>query len=462
MELGYRSIKSLRELIQKKKVSAEELYDYYLNRIKKLNPKLNAYITFLPRPIIDYTKKNMPLFGIPFSIKDTYNVDDIRTTAGAKVLTNYISSYSSTVYEKLKNAGAVFIGKTNCDAWGHGISTENSDFAVTKNPWNMQYVPGGSSGGSAAALAADLCTFSIGEDTGGSIRAPASSCSVLGLKVTYGLVSRYGCIAFASSLDTVGPMGKSVEDLAIVLEIIAGYDEYDASSSPLPIPKYTKNLNNNVDGLKMGIPREYFGIGVNEEVRSNVSKAIKVFEKLGVKAVSVSLPTTKYAIAAYYLINPCETSSNLARYDGVRYANFRNSFGMEAKRRIMLGTFALSSGYYDAYYKKATKIRTLIRKDFEDVFKKVDFIIGPVNPTPPFKIGQKTDDPMTSYLADVFTAPINLAGIPSLALPAGFTNSKLPIGFQIIGRHFDEVKLLNIGYQYEKIAQVFERPKLLI
>ncbi|MBI2641633.1 Asp-tRNA(Asn)/Glu-tRNA(Gln) amidotransferase subunit GatA [Candidatus Roizmanbacteria bacterium] len=460
MELSYKSITELRKLLQEKKISPEELYSYYVNRIKKLNPMLNAYLTVLDKPNIDYSKKDQPLFGIPFSMKDTYNVKGIKTTAASKVLEHHISSYDSTVYVRLRDAGAVLIGKTNCDAWGHGVSTVNSDFGVTKNPWNLEYVPGGSSGGSGAALVADLCTFSIAEDTAGSIRCPASFCSVTGLKVTYGLVSRYGCIAFASSLDTVGPMAKNVEDLALVLEIIAGRDIYDATSSSQQIPKYTQGLHNKISGMKLGVPKEYFTEGVDEEVAANVESAIKIFEKLGVKAISISLPMTKYAIATYYLINPSETSSNLARYDGIRYGGNRDLFGAEAKRRIMLGTFALSAGYYDAYYKKATKMRTLIRKDFAEAFKKVDFLIGPVNPTPPFKIGEKTHDPLTAYLEDVFTAPINLAGIPSLALPAGFTKNKLPIGFQIIGKHFDEAKLLNIGYQYEQEAGINAKPEI--
>ena len=461
MDLYYKSIKELRKLISDKKISPEELYSYYLGRIKKLNPTLNAYLTVLDKPSIDASKKERPLFGIPFSMKDTYNVKSVRTTAGSKVLEHHISSFDSTAYARLESAGAVLIGKTNCDAWGHGVSTANSDFGTTKNPWNLEYVPGGSSGGSGAALAADLSTFSIGEDTGGSIRCPASFCSVTGLKVTYGLVSRYGCIAFASSLDTVGPMGKNVEDLALVLEIIAGNDPYDATTSRQTIPKYSQSLNNMISGMKLGIPKEYFAEGVDEQVAAKVEEAIRVFEKLGVKTEPVSLPMTKYAIAAYYLINPSETSSNLARYDGIRYGGDRELFGSEAKRRIMLGTYTLSAGYYDAYYKKAAKIRTLIRKDFEDAFKKVDFIVGPVNPTPPFKIVEKTHDPLTAYLEDAFTAPINLAGIPSLALPAGFTKNKLPIGFQIIGKHFDEAKLLNIGYKYEQATKFDERPNLI-
>lgn len=458
MNLSYKSIKELRKLLDEKKVSPEELYSYYLNRIKKLNPKLNAYLTIIDKPDISKSGKDKPLFGIPFSMKDTYNVKGVRTTAGAQVLKNHISSYDSTVYARLKNAGAVLIGKTNCDAWGHGVSTANSDFGTTKNPWNMEYVPGGSSGGSGAALASDLCTFSIGEDTGGSIRCPASFCSITGLKVTYGLVSRYGCVAFASSLDTVGPMGTNVEDLAIVLEIIAGKDEFDATASGNLVPKFSQNLNKKIAGMKAGVPIEYFTKGVDDEVALNVENAIKVLERLGVKTVSVSLPMTKYAIAAYYLINPSETSSNLARYDGIRYGTSRDFFGAEAKRRIMLGTYTLSAGYYEAYYKKATKIRTLIRKDFEQAFRNLDFIVGPVTPTPPFKIGEKTDDPLTAYLEDAFTAPINLAGIPSLALPAGFTKNKLPVGFQIIGKHFDEAKLLNIGYLYEQEANINEKP----
>ncbi len=447
-------------MISEKKISPEELYTYYLEKIKKINPNLNAYLSYLEKPEIDYSKQDQPLFGIPFSMKDTYNVKGMKTTAGSKVLENHISSYDSTVYKKLKAAGAVLIGKTNCDAWGHGGSTENSDFGVTKNPWNPEYVPGGSSGGSAAALAADLCTFSIGEDTGGSIRNPASFCSVDGLKVTYGLVSRYGCVAYASSLDTVGPMARNVEDLAEVLKVMAGKDQYDATTSNLAIPNYANGLNNNLSGLKMGIPEEYFAKGVDPEVNQKIEQAIKIYEKLGVKSVKISLPMTKYAIAAYYLIATSETSSNLARYDGIRYGNNRDAFAAEAKRRIMLGTYTLSAGYYDAYYKKAAKIRTLIKKEFAEAFAKVDFIISPVTPTPPFKIGEKISDPLKMYLEDAFTVPVNLAGVPALALRAGFTKNKLPVGFQIIGRHFDEEKLLNIGYQYEKIVQLNEKPDL--
>jgi len=461
MEFYNHTIKQLRKLIIDKKISPEELFNYYLKKIKILNPKLNAYLTVIEKPSIDYSKKEKPLFGIPYSMKDTYSVKGVRTTAGSKILSNHIASYDSTVYSKLKDAGAILIGKTNCDAWGHGGSTENSDFGPTKNPWNLGYVPGGSSGGSGAALASDLSSFSIGEDTGGSIRNPASFCSVVGLKVTYGLVSRYGCIAFASSLDTVGPMARNVEDLAEVLQIIAGKDQYDATTNANQVEDYTKFLQQKISGMALGIPKEYFSKGVDSEIIEKIKNAIKIFEKLGVKVVSVSLPMTKYAIAAYYLIAPSETSSNLSRYDGIRFGNNRDAFGTEAKRRIMLGTYTLSAGYYDAYYKKATKIRTLIKKDFEEVFSKVDFLAGPVTPTPPFKIGEKINNPLTMYLEDAFTVPINLAGIPALALRAGFTKNKLPVGFQIIGKHFTEAKLLNIGYQYEQVSEINEKPKFV-
>lgn len=460
MNLHELSIAQLTRLLEGKKTSPEEIYTSFLTRIKEINPKINAYLTVINKPELDYSMRDKPLFGIPYSMKDTYNTKGIRTTAAAKVLDNYISPYDATAYTKLKKAGAVLIGKTNCDAWGHGSSTENSDFGPTKNPWNRDYVPGGSSGGSAASLAADLCSFSIGEDTGGSIRLPASFCSVVGLKPTYGLVSRYGCIAYASSLDTVGPMARSVEDTALVLEVLAGADSCDATTSQSKPPRYSQFLGRKIAGLKMGIPKEYFMKGMDDTVASTIAKAMKDLQKLGVEPVEISLPMTEYAISTYYLIAPSETSSNLARYDGIRFGKTRRSFGAEAKRRIMLGTFTLSHGYYDAYYKKATKVRTLIKNDFENAFKAVDFIIAPASPTPPFKLGEKVDDPLKMYLSDIYLVSVNLAGVPALSVPCGFTGNKLPISFQLIGRHFDETTLLNIGYQYEQVHGIYERPRI--
>lgn len=456
MDIHNSSISQVRRLIRQKKVSAKEVSLAFLKRIKKLNPEINAFITTINKPKIDKNKKGQPLFGIPFSMKDIYMTRGIKTTAGSKVLENHLAAYDATVYKKLLEAGAVLLGKTNCDAWGHGVSTENSDFGITKNPWNKDHVAGGSSGGSGACLAKNMAMFDIAEDTGGSIRLPASFCSVTGLKVTYGRVSRYGAIAYASSLDTVGPMAKTVEDCALVLEVIAGKDPLDATSSNEPVQPYSQLLDKSVRGIKIGVPKEYFAKGIDQEVAKKMDQVIKNFEKMGARIINISLPTTKYAIATYYLIAPSETSSNLSRFNGIRYGNNRGNFGPEAKRRIMLGTFALSAGYYDAYYLKATKIRTLIKKDFEKAFKKVDVIVAPVSPTPPFKIGEKANDPLQAYLADVFTVPTNLAGVPSLAVPASFSKKGLPIGFQIIGPHFEEVRILNIGHQYQKKIGVMD------
>lgn len=455
MDIHSYTIKQLKDLLSTKQVSPEELYKLFLQRIKKINPSLNAFLTVINKPNFDYKLSHQSLFGIPFSMKDTYMTEGIKTTASSNVLKQHISSYNSTVYKKLLNAGAVLIGKTNCDAWGHGSSTENSDFGPTKNPWNENYVAGGSSGGAAAAVAANLSVFDIGEDTGGSIRLPASFCSVVGLKVTYGLVSRYGCIAYASSLDTVGPITKSVEDCALILEVIAGNDKLDATSTQEKPPQYNKYLNNDIKGLTIGIPKEYFIKGIDHEVEKGVDDSIKVLTKMGAKINKISLPMTKYSLPTYYILATSETSSNLARYDGIRYGNNRDYFGAEAKRRIMLGTYTLSTGYYDAYYIKATKVRTLIKKDFEEAFKKVDIIIAPVSPTPPFKLGEKNNDPLQMYLSDIFTIPVNLAGVPSLAIPCGFTKQKLPLGIQLIGKHFDEKRLLNVGYRFEKETEFF-------
>lgn len=450
MNIHNASIYNLKDLIAKKRISPEELSNLTITKINKENKKINAFITVMDKPQIDSSKKDQPLFGIPFSMKDTYNVRGVRTTAGSKVLDNYISSYDATVYSKLKDAGAVLIGKTNCDGWGHGSSTENSDYGPTKNPWNFEHVPGGSSGGSAAAVASDLGTFSIGEDTGGSIRQPASFCGVVGLKVTYGLVSRYGCIAYASSLDTVGPIARSVEDCALILDVIAGFDPYDGTSFATGQQSYTKNLSKSIKGLTIGIPKEYFVDGVDSEVIQAIDAAKKVFVTMGAKIKEVSLPMTKYAISTYYLVATSETSSNLARYDSIRFGNSRDTFNDESRRRIMLGAFTLSAGYYDAYYKKAAKVRTLIKRDFDDAFKKVDVLLAPTAPTPPFKIGENTANPLQMYLQDAFTVPVSMAGIPALAIPAGLTKNNLPIGMQLIGRALDESRLLNIGYQFEK------------
>lgn len=475
MNLNQLTIKEAREGLQSKKFSSRELVTACLERIKKFNPQLNAYLTVCEEQALSAAEQadklisnitieqynNFPLLGIPFSMKDVYSTKGIRTTASSKVLDNYIPIYNATVYQKLIDAGAILIGKTNCDAWGHGGSTENSDFGVTKNPWNTEYVAGGSSGGSAAAISSDMAIFEIGEDTGGSIRLPASFCNITGMKVTYGRVSRYGAIAYASSLDSMGPMSKNIYDNAYILNIIAGKDPLDATSSPKKVPNYTENINKSLKGLRVGRVKEFFTEGVDKEVKEAIYNVFKYFEEQGAEIVDVSIPSTEYSIATYYIIAPSETSSNLARYDGIRFGNKRDAFGDEAKRRIMIGTYALSAGYYDAYYKKAMKVRTLIRQEFEKAFEKCDVIFSPTSPTPPFKIGAKADDPLQMYLVDIYNVLVNLAGIPALAIPCGFSKNNLPIGLQIIGPQFSEEKLYQVGYAYEQETKWYEKkPKL--
>lgn len=470
MDINQLTITQVKRGLKEKKFSSVELTRACLARIRNLNGQVNAYLTICEEEAIGVAKRadklissgdKSPLLGIPFSMKDVYSTKGIRTTAGSKVLENYIPPYNATVYQKLIDAGAVLLGKTNCDAWGHGASTENSDFGSTKNPWNLEYVPGGSSGGAAAALASDMTIFEIGEDTGGSIRLPSAFCSTVGLKVTYGRVSRYGAISYASSLDTMGPMGKNVEDVASILSVIAGVDDKDATSSPREVEDYASLLNKDIKGLKIGLPKQFYGKGLSLEVKETIDKALKVFREKGAEIVDVSIPHTEYGIATYYIIAPSETSSNLARFDGIRFGNSRKVFGEEAKRRIMLGTYALSSGYYDEYYLKAQKVRSLIKSDFEKAFESADVILSPVAPTPPFKLGEKVDDPLQMYLVDIYTVLINLAGVPSLALPCGFSKMGLPIGMQIIGPQFSEGQLLNVGYQYEQATDWYkERPKL--
>jgi aspartyl-tRNA(Asn)/glutamyl-tRNA(Gln) amidotransferase subunit A len=404
------------------------------------------------------------LDGIVVGIKDVFCVKDVRTTASSKMLDDFVPSYDATVVQKLKDAGAIIIGKNNCDAWAHGASTENSDYGVTKNPWDLSRVSGGSSGGSAAAVAAGECVYSIGSDTGGSIRQPAAFCGVVGLKPTYGRVSRYGLISMASSLDCVGPIANSVEDVAKILEVIAGHDERDSTSIELPVPNYSATLDKSLEGKKIGWAKEFSELGLNKEIAKAIEVAKKVYQALGAEIVDISLPNIKYGVPVYYIIQPAEVSSNLGRYDGIKYGHSSDKseslidhyfksrdegLGAEAKRRIMLGTFVLSAGYYDAYYSKAMKVRTLIKQDFDKALTKVDVILAPVTPTTAFKIGEKTSDPVQMYLADVYTAAINLAGNPALSLPCGFDSNRLPIGMQIIGKHFDEETVLNFGHMYE-------------
>lgn len=475
MKLNELTLTQAQEKLRNKEISSVELTSACLEQIKKLNPELNAFITISEDQALEQAKKadrlysnrtieqsnNLPLLGIPIALKDIYLTKGIRTTAASKVLDDYIPQYDATVTKKLKDAGAVLLGKTNLDAWAHGSSGENSNYGPTKNPWNKEYVPGGSSSGSAAAVAADMCLAATGTDTGGSIRLPASFCNVVGLKPTYGRVSRYGIIAMASSLDSIGHFVKTVEEAALILNVTAGYDTFDASTPPIDVPDYTKEIEKGIKDIKIGVPKEYFGEGLTPEVRKTTKDALQVLENLGAKIIEITLPHTEYAIACYYIVQPSEVSSNLARYDGIRFGNDRLTFGDEAKRRIMLGTYTLSSGYYEAYYKKAMQVRTLIKNDFDEAFEKVDAIIAPVSPTPPWRVGEKVDDPLKMYLSDIFTVTANLAGIPGLSIPIGFTKASLPVGMQILGPHFSEEKLFQIGYAYEQETQWYkQKPSL--
>ncbi len=474
MSLHTMTIHELRRLLLKKEIKVSEVIEAYLGRIEVLDDKVNAYISVMANQagaearLYDEGKKNLtrsPLAGVPLSIKDVLCTQGIKTTCGSKILENFVPPYDATVIERLREAGTIFLGKTNMDEFAMGSSTENSAFKATRNPWDLSRVPGGSSGGSSAAVAARLCAASLGTDTGGSIRQPASFCGVVGLKPTYGRVSRYGLVAFASSLDQVGPITRDVEDAALILQCIAGHDPRDSTSVDLPVPDYVAGLGTPIRGLKLGIPREYFIDGIHPDVSEAMQKAVDVFKGLGVETIEVSLPHTDYGVAAYYIIAPAEASSNLARYDGVKYGR-RNAeardlmtlyrrtrsegFGPEVKRRIMLGTYVLSAGYYDAYYKKASQVRTLIRDDFTRAFELCDALITPVVPMPAFGIGEKTDDPLEMYLSDVFTLPASLAGIPGISIPCGFSSGNLPIGLQILGPHFREDLVLNLAHHFEQ------------
>lgn len=455
MKLYELTVSQAQEGLKKRKFSASELVKSCLEQIQKLNPSLNAFITVCEKEALEEAEeadkkiRNCPLLGIPVAIKDLFCTKGIRTTAGSKVLENYVPVYDATAVKRLKEAGAIIIGKTNLDAWAHGSSGENSDFGPTKNPYDEKRVPGGSSSGSAVAVATGMALAATGTDTGGSIRLPAAFCGVVGLKPTYGRVSRYGVIAMASSLDSIGHFTKDVTDSALILSITAGKDPDDATTHPWPAPNYVKNLKRGIRGIKIGVPRQYFIKGMDKEVEKRISQAIKKLEKLGAKIVNISLPHTKYALAVYYIIQPSEVSSNLARYDGIRYGLPRKNFADEAKRRIMLGTYTLSAGYYEAYYLKAMKVRTLIKKDFDEAFKKVEVIAAPVSPTLPFKFGEKTENPLQMYLSDIFTITANLAGLPALSLPVGMVGH-LPVGMQIIGPQFEEVRLFQVAFAYEQ------------
>ncbi|MFH1407154.1 MAG: Asp-tRNA(Asn)/Glu-tRNA(Gln) amidotransferase subunit GatA [Candidatus Omnitrophota bacterium] len=455
--------------IIKNNIAPLEVCQDLAQKVSELDGKIGAYIWFEPDSAIEAAKKNQNnkrrLEGIPVAIKDNICVKGEPTTCASKILKGFRPPYNATVIEKLKAEGAILLGKTNMDEFAFGSSTENSAIKKTRNPWDLQRVPGGSSGGSAAAVAADEAIMALGSDTGGSIRQPASLCGVVGLKPTYGRVSRYGLIAFASSLDQIGPITKNVSDAALLLSVISGYDEKDSTSANMEVPDYTKSLINDVKGLKIGIPKEYFIKGIDPQVESHIKDAIELYKRLGATTVELSLPHTEYATAVYYIVAPSEASSNLARFDGVQYGiraedakglvdmyetTRSMGFGDEAKRRIMLGTYALSSGYYEAYYLRALKVRTLIKKDFDQAFKNCDIILTPTSPTVAFKIGEKFTDPLSMYLSDIFTISANLAGIPGISIPCGFTKEFLPVGLQLLGKPFDEVTLLRAAYTFER------------
>ena len=473
------------ELIRTKKVSAQEVAAAYLARAEKINPQLGAYISLNPAvkkqaeavdSAIAKGETLGKLAGAPLAIKDLLCTQDLKTTAGSKILENFTPPYSATVVDRLLAEGGVVLGKANLDEFAMGSSNENSAFGLCRNPWDQSRVPGGSSGGSAVAVAAQMAVASIGTDTGGSIRQPASFCGVVGVKPTYGRVSRYGIVAFASSLDQAGPMTQSVRDAALMLEVISGRDPKDGTSANQPVEPFAKNLSQEVRGTKIGLPKEYFGEGVDPEVRQVVDQTIQALKALGAEVSEITIPLTEVAVPIYYLIATSEASSNLARYDGVRYgyrADFTEkppedleefysrtrgeAFGAEVKRRIMLGTYALSSGYYDAYYKKASQVRRLLRQQFIDVFDKYDVILSPVSPTPAFEIGDRIDDPLVMYLNDVFTTATNLAGIPGMSVPGGFSKQGLPIGIQLMAGHFQEQKMLDVAFAIEEAAGLKER-----
>lgn len=465
------NLKQAKEGLKNKDFSCLELTKACLEQIKKVESKVNAFVTVCESQALEQAEKSdklfvsnqdLPLLGIPIAVKDNFSTLGIKTTASSKVLENYIPPYDSTVVKKLKEAGAVIIGKTNMDAWAHGSSTETSDFGPTLNPWNTKHLPGGSSGGSAAAVAADEAIAAIGSETAGSIRQPASWCGVVGLKPTYGRVSRYGVIAMASSLDSPGPITKTVEDSALILKVLAGIDEFDATTSPLPVGNYG-NLEFKIKDLRIGISETYFD-GVDKEVKESVHETIKKLEELGAKVEEIKLFDPKYAIDVYTIIQRSEVSSNLARYDGIRFGSGRDLFGDEAKRRIMLGTYALSSGYYDQYYNKASKVRTLIINDFRKAFEKVDVIIAPTSPSLALPVGSSKDSAMFGEIADMLVEPSSIAGLAGINIPVGFSKSRLPIGAQIIGPQFAEELVLKVANLYEQETKEEswrrEKPKL--
>jgi aspartyl-tRNA(Asn)/glutamyl-tRNA(Gln) amidotransferase subunit A len=479
-DLTQLSIAESLEQLRAKHVSALELTNAYLARIEQLEPTMGAYITITPdeartaATAADAARARgdeRPLLGIPLAIKDVLSTTGVQTTCGSKILEGYVPVYTATVVERLQAAGSVMLGKANMDEFAMGSSTENSAYRLTRNPWDTDCVPGGSSGGSAAAVAARMAAGALGTDTGGSVRGPAAYCGVVGLKPSYGRVSRYGLVAFGSSLDCIGPMARTVEDVALLLQVMAGHDPLDSTSMETAVPDYRASLQGGVKGLRVGVPKEYFIDGVQGETAAAVHAAIDQLQQLGAEVKEVTLPHTDYSLPVYYIIAPAEASANLARYDGIRFgpkqergdmldtykATRGQGFGAEVKRRIMLGTYALSAGYYDAYYGKAQQVRTLIKQDFERAFEQVDVIAAPVAPRTAFKIGENTNDPLQMYLEDVFTLPASLAGVPGLSLPCGFDSDGMPIGLQLIGRAFSEDVVLRAGYAYEQSTDWHKR-----
>jgi aspartyl-tRNA(Asn)/glutamyl-tRNA(Gln) amidotransferase subunit A len=486
MKLHELTIHGARELLLKGDISAKELTQAIIDRVAEVDNTVKAYVSLTPEialksageaderlSLYRHGKSDSvpPLLGIPAAIKDVICTQGVHTTCGSRMLENFVPPYDATVMEKLKAQGLVLLGKTNMDEFAMGSSTENSAFFTTRNPWDTDRVPGGSSGGSAAAVSADECLYALGSDTGGSIRQPAGLCGMVGMKPTYGRVSRYGLVAFASSLDQIGPLTKDVHDCALVLSAISGYDASDSTSLDVPVPDFEGALMTDLEGLRVGVPREYMVEGIDADVEKAVREALSVIEGLGATVGEVSLPHTDYAVPTYYIIAPAEASANLARYDGVKYGlsdregadmweSYRRTrqrgFGAEVKRRIMLGTYALSAGYYDAYYVKAQKVRTLIRQDFDRAFEEWDVLAMPVSPTPAFRIGEKSDDPLQMYLSDIFTISLNLAGLPGMSVPCGLSDG-LPVGLQLIGKALDEAMLLRVGYAYEQATDWHSR-----
>ncbi|MBE5821012.1 MAG: Asp-tRNA(Asn)/Glu-tRNA(Gln) amidotransferase subunit GatA [Clostridiales bacterium] len=475
MNLFDLTIHELREKLEKREITSVQLTKCYLDRIKEVDEKTKAYVTVCGEYALNRAKeidekyakgeKLGPLAGIPIAIKDNICTKGIKTTCSSKMLENFIPPYNATVIEKLNAEDAIILGKLNMDEFAMGASNERSAFFKTKNPWNLNKVPGGSSGGSASCVGANLATATLGSDTGGSIRQPASFCGVVGLKPTYGRVSRYGLVAFASSLDQIGPLTKDVTDSAIMLNAISGKDNMDTTSANVEVKDYTKALINDVKGLKIGVPKEYMGEGISEDVKDAINKAIEVYKSLGATVEECSIPVTKYALPAYYIISGAEASSNLGRFDGIRYGYrtknystlsdiYRNSrsegFGEEVKRRILTGTYVLSSGYYDAYYKKAQKVRTKVINEYKEMFEKYDVILTPVSPTTAYDLNSKVNNPVEMYLADICTVSVNIAGVPAISVPCGFGKDNMPIGMQLIGKHFDEETILRAAYTYEQ------------